>query len=90
MLKDAMRERILLLDGAMGTQLLARGAKAPLELLNIEQADVVGAVHRAYLEAGADIVTTNTLCCDLLSLAEYGLSELRYCFGGCTRGTCGG
>lgn len=78
MLKDAMRERILLLDGAMGTQLLARGAKAPLELLNIEQADVVGAVHRAYLEAGADIVTTNTLCCDLLSLAEYGLSERSY------------
>lgn len=78
MLKDAMRERILLLDGAMGTQLLARGAKAPLELLNIEQADVVGAVHRAYLEAGADIVTTNTLCCDLLYLAEYGLSERSY------------
>lgn len=78
MLKDAMRERILLLDGAMGTQLLARGAKAPLELLNIEQADVVSAVHRAYLEAGADIVTTNTLCCDLLSLAEYGLSERSY------------
>ena len=78
MLKDAMCERILLLDGAMGTQLLARGAKAPLELLNIEQADVVGAVHRAYLEAGADIVTTNTLCCDLLSLAEYGLSERSY------------
>lgn len=78
MLKDAMRERILLLDGAMGTQLLARGAKAPLELLNIEQADVIGAVHRAYLEAGADIVTTNTLCCDLLSLAEYGLSERSY------------
>lgn len=78
MLKDAMRERILLLDGAMGTQLLARGAKAPLELLNIEQADVICAVHRAYLEAGADIVTTNTLCCDLLSLAEYGLSERSY------------
>ncbi len=78
MLKDAMRERILLLDGAMGTQLLARGAKAPLDLRNIEQADVVGAVHRAYLEAGADIVTTNTLCCDLLSLAEYGLSERSY------------
>lgn len=78
MLKDAMRERILLLDGAMGTQLLARGAKAPLELLNIEQADAVSAVHRAYLEAGADIVTTNTLCCDLLSLAEYGLSERSY------------
>jgi 5-methyltetrahydrofolate--homocysteine methyltransferase len=78
MLKDAMRERILLLDGAMGTQLLARGGKAPLELLNVEQADVVGGVHRAYLEAGADVITTNTLCCDSLSLAEYGLSERSY------------
>ena len=67
MLKDAMRERILLLDGAMGTQLLALGGKAPLELLNVEQADVVGGVHRAYLEAGADVITTNTLCCDSLS-----------------------
>lgn len=74
-MKDAMRERILLLDGAMGTQLLSRGTKAPVERFNIEQPEVVGAVHRAYLEAGADIITTNTLCCDALSLAEYGLAE---------------
>lgn len=74
-LAEDLRRRILLLDGAMGTMLLAKGIKECLELVNVEQADVVADVHRAYLQAGADIITTNTTCADALCLKQYGLSE---------------
>lgn len=74
-LAEDLRRRILLLDGAMGTMLLAKGIKGCLELANVEQADVVADVHRAYLQAGADIITTNTTCADALCLQQYGLSE---------------
>lgn len=74
-LAEDLRRRILLLDGAMGTMLLAKGIKGCLELANVEQADVVADVHRAYLQAGADIITTNTTCADALYLKQYGLSE---------------
>ena len=74
-LAEDLRRRILLLDGAMGTMLLAKGIKGCLELANVEQADVVADVHRAYLQVGADIITTNTTCADALCLKQYGLSE---------------
>ena len=74
-LAEDLRRRILLFDGAMGTMLLAKGIKGCLELANVEQADVVADVHRAYLQAGADIITTNTTCADALCLKQYGLSE---------------
>lgn len=74
-LAEDLRRRILLLDGAMGTMLLAKGIKGCLELANVEQADVVADVHRAYLQAEADIITTNTTCADALCLQQYGLSE---------------
>ncbi|MBQ5874251.1 MAG: homocysteine S-methyltransferase family protein [Alistipes sp.] len=74
-LAEDLRRRILLLDGAMGTMLLDKGIKGCLELANVEQADVVADVHRAYLQAGADIITTNTTCADALCLNQYGLSE---------------
>ena len=72
-LAKLLARRILVLDGAMGTALLARGAKGALEMLNVEQPAKVEALHEAYIEAGADIITTNTICADALSLAEYGL-----------------
>ena len=50
----------LLLDGAMGTQLSARGAESG-GLACIESAEAVLAVHREYVECGCDVVTTNTL-----------------------------
>lgn len=74
-LAEDLRRRILLLDGAMGTMLLAKGIKGCLDLANVEQADVVADVHRAYLQTGADIITTNTTCADALCLKQYGLSE---------------
>lgn len=62
----------------MGTQLLAQSAKGCLELLNVDNAEQVAAVHDAYLAAGADIITTNTICADALCLAQYGLAERSY------------
>ena len=77
-LEKVLRQRILTLDGAMGTQLMARGVKGALELCNVEKPEAVEAVHAAYLEAGADIITTNTTCADALCLKEYGLQERSY------------
>lgn len=62
----------------MGTALLAQGVKGALEMLNVEQPSAVEALHETYIEAGADIITTNTICADALSLAEYGLQERSY------------
>ena len=63
-------KRILFLDGAMGTQLQANGLK-PGELpetWNVNKPEVVKAIHQAYLEAGADIILTNT----------FGANSLKY------------
>lgn len=73
-----LRRKIVVLDGAMGTALIAKGYKGSLEFLNVEAADVVAALHEEYLKAGADMVTTNTTCADALSLKEYGLEERSY------------
>lgn len=77
-LEQQLGRKIVVLDGAMGTLLLSRGAKGCLEMFNVDNAAEVVAVHEAYLEAGADIITTNTTCADALCLAEYGLQERSY------------
>lgn len=74
----ALEQRILTLDGAMGTELMARGVKGALELCNVENPELVEAVHAAYLDAGADIITTNTTCADALCLEQYGLNTRSY------------
>ena len=77
-LNQLLRHKIVVLDGAMGTTLIARGHRGSLELLNVENAEAVEALHEEYLKAGADIITTNTTCADALSLAEYGLQDRSY------------
>lgn len=74
----SMVRGILTLDGAMGTQLLAQGKSGCLELINVEESAIVAALHEEYLEAGADIISTNTTCVDALSLSQYGLQERSY------------
>lgn len=74
----ALEQRILTLDGAMGTELIAKGAKGALELCNVDNPAVVEALHEAYLDAGADIITTNTTCADALCLEQYGLKARSY------------
>src|ERR1035437_6433751 len=83
-LADILEQRVLVLDGAMGTMLQQRNLTAadfggPVlegcnESLNRTRPDVVLEIHRAYLEAGAYGIETNTFNCDRISLGDYGLS----------------
>ena len=70
-------------DGAMGTMLQASDATVDdfesyegcNEILNVTRPDIVTAVHEAYLDAGADCVTTNSFGANLGNLGEYGIAE---------------
>jgi 5-methyltetrahydrofolate--homocysteine methyltransferase len=91
-----LRERIVIIDGAMGTMIQQhkldeaafRGARfadwrgkdlAGLnDLLNVTQPHVIEGIHRQYLEAGADIIETNTFNAQSISLVDYGLESLAY------------
>ncbi len=70
-------ERPLLLDGAMGTALQAHGAPMDIAFddLNLKRPDLVAAVHRDYLEAGVDVLETNSFGANRFKLAEYGLQD---------------
>ena len=73
--RQAMQERVLILDGAMGTMLQQRGLRpgqSPEEL-NLTMPEVVASVHRDYVEAGADIIITNSFGGSRFKLAHYGL-----------------
>ena len=84
-LHAAAEERILLLDGAMGTQIQARDLKAAdfggvdlegcNENLVVTRPDVIRAIHDAYFDAGADIGETDTFGGTAIVLAEYGLQS---------------
>src|SRR5271169_14056 len=95
-LQRLLRERIVIIDGAMGTMIQQhkldeaafRGArfadwrgkdlKGLNDLLNVTQPQVIEGIHRQYLEAGADIIETNTFNAQSISLADYGLEALAY------------
>jgi len=82
---EALRERVLLFDGAMGTQLQARELAAAdfggaryegcLDALSLTRPDVVEEVHAAYFAAGADVVETDSFQASRLRLDEWGLGE---------------
>jgi 5-methyltetrahydrofolate--homocysteine methyltransferase len=84
---DVLKSRILLLDGAMGTMIQSyhltkdayqwQGieAEGSSEILNITRGEVIAEIHRSYIEAGADIIETNTFCANSINLQEYGLEE---------------
>ena len=84
-LKSLIADRILIMDGAMGTQIQARDLgpadfggeeyEGCNEYLNITRPDIIADIHRAYLEAGADILETNTFGATALVLREYGLAD---------------
>src|SRR3990172_2982298 len=73
----ALEKGVLLCDGAMGTLLHERGVplSACLEAVNLENPDLVAAIHRDYIEAGAQIVETNTFGATSLRLRRYGLAD---------------
>lgn len=72
-----MRSRVLTLDGALGVQLQRSLATAGgnVDMLNITRPEVVAAVHRSYLEAGADIIETNTFNSNAISQQEYAMEH---------------
>ena len=91
-LEDILKQRIVVLDGAMGTMIQRyrlseadfRGAdfahiEAKLEgnndLLVLSRPDVISAIHRQYLEAGADIIETCSFNSQRISQAEYGTED---------------
>jgi 5-methyltetrahydrofolate--homocysteine methyltransferase len=72
-----LRKRTLVFDGAMGTQLIAAGyrpVESP-ESWNLSDPDTVAGIHRAYLEAGADIIETNTFGGSRAKLTAYHAGE---------------
>ena len=92
-LKEILADRILILDGAMGTMIqrykLAeadfRGErfkdsqtllKGNNDLLSLTRPDVIAQIHKEYLEAGADIIETNTFNATSISMQDYGMSHL--------------
>ncbi|MGO8894281.1 MAG: methionine synthase [Streptosporangiaceae bacterium] len=82
-LRTALAERVVVADGAMGTMLQASdatiddfdGYEGCNEVLNVTRPDIVAGIHDAYLEAGADCVTTNSFGANLGNLGEYGIAE---------------
>ena len=92
LIEQILAERILVLDGAMGTMIHAqqpteddyRGRqfanhskllKNCTEVLTLTQPEMIEEIHTAYLEAGADIIETNTFNSNALSMADYGLQD---------------
>jgi len=92
---EALKERILVLDGAMGTMVQRRqleeedfrgdrftGHAIPLkgnnDILSITRPDIIKDIHKEYLEAGADIIETNTFSGTTIAQADYGLEDAVY------------
>jgi len=94
-LQQALQERILILDGGMGTMIQSykleeedyRGerfadwpsdVKGNNDLLLLSRPDIIAAIEKAYLDAGADILETNTFNATQVSQADYGMESLVY------------
>jgi 5-methyltetrahydrofolate--homocysteine methyltransferase len=76
-LKGRIKQGLFLLDGAMGTELIARGLEVGTcnEYLNVTSPDIVSGIHRAYLQAGSDAILTNTFGANKYVLARYGFGD---------------
>ena len=76
-LEGLLASRVLVLDGAMGTMLQNRGlspGQCP-ELFGLEHPEALESIHRAYVEAGSDIIQSNTFGGNRIKLAEYGAAD---------------
>jgi 5-methyltetrahydrofolate--homocysteine methyltransferase len=72
-----LRERVVLFDGGMGTELLREGLPQGTcpELWNVDRPEVVREIHRRYFEAGSDVVSTNSFGGSAIKLAGHGLED---------------
>lgn len=70
-IREILKQRTLILDGAMGTMLQANGLSGNSDMFSLTHPDIITKIHREYLEAGADIITTNTFGAQRVSQHEY-------------------
>ena len=94
-IKKELEQRILVIDGAMGTMIqeykledkdyrgerfrdFPHDVKGNNDLLNITQPKIIEAIHKAYLDAGADIIETNTFSSTSIGMADYHMEDLAY------------
>lgn len=76
MFSEAIRERILILDGSMGALLSAMGVRAVCpDIVNVESPEVIRGIHRAYIDAGADVIIADTFGSTSVKLEKCGLSQ---------------
>lgn len=74
-LLEKLKTNILTADGAMGTLLYSYGIEYCNEELNIERPEIIKKIHQDYIQAGADIIQTNTYGANAIKLARYGLEN---------------
>ena len=74
-LLERLEKDVLVADGAMGTALYGNGLESCHEYNNISNPDSVEKIHRAYIEAGADIIQTNTYAAKKCQLKTYGYKD---------------
>ncbi len=79
--REELSKKILILDGAMGTQLQEKGilktGTCP-DYLNVTNPKEIAEIHKSYLDAGADIIVTNTFGANPIKLSEFGLEDKVY------------
>ena len=76
-LKEALENKVLVFDGAMGTEIYRRNffVNTSYENLCVSNPKVIGEIHRSYLEAGAEVLTANSYGANFNKLAKFGLAE---------------
>lgn len=80
---DAVRSRVVVADGAMGTMIQEasptldefQGHEGCNEILNVTRPDIISSIHAQYLKAGAEAIETNTFGANFANLAEYGIED---------------
>jgi len=74
-IRQELKKRILILDGGMGTMLQELGLTGNSETFNFSDPDKIAGIHGKYIDAGADIISTNTFSANRISQAEYNMSD---------------
>lgn len=75
-IRAALKERILILDGGMGTMLQSRGLQGNSESFNLTSPETILEIQKEYVKAGADILTTNSFGASRISQSEYGTADM--------------
>jgi len=76
-LERGLSDGVLVFDGAMGTELYKRDffVNTSFDGLNLSAPDVVAEIHKSYVDAGADVITTNTFAANRVNLSKFGLAD---------------